>query len=180
MTVALFGKRQVDATVTALAWSREVVVASQHWVARRSSVHPGSGVRNLQTHNEDYLAQVVDGRPGPPADGGRPGPAVGSARTEFRLRVYYTYEQVEWREGRALTAAGTGQDGVRWPDEPLAAGEAVKSRQESYTATFTAAGRQYEASLPEQEWRALEPGSACRLTLGLRGGVKEVSPGRRG
>ena len=175
--MALFGRRQVDATVTALAWSREVVVASQHWVARRSSVHPGRGVRNLQTHNENYLARVVDGRPGPPADGARPGPAVGSAQTEFRLRVYYTYEEVEWRAGRSLTAAGTGQAGVRWPDEPLGAGEAVKSRHESYTATFTAAGRQYEASLPEQEWRALEQGLACRLTLGLRGSVKEVSAG---
>jgi hypothetical protein len=177
VTVALFGRRPVDATVTALAWSREVVVASQHWVARRSSVHPGATVRNLKTHNDSYWLPVADGRPGPPADGALPGPTVGSARTEVRPRVFYAYEEVEWRAGRTLTAAGSGQDGVRWPDEPLAAGEAARSRIESYTATFAAAGKQYEASLPEHEWRALEPGSACHLTLGLLGGVKQVSPG---
>jgi hypothetical protein len=177
VTVALFGRRQVDATVVALAWSRVVVVASQHWVARRSSEHPGAEVRNLQTHTENYWLPVVDGMPGPPADGALPGPTVSSTRTELRTRVYYTYDQVEWGEGRSLTADGSGPADVRWPDEPLAEGEAVRSRRESYTATFTSAGKQYEASLPEHEWRALEPGSACHLTLGLLGGVRQVSPG---
>jgi hypothetical protein len=134
-------------------------------------------VRNLKAHNGAYWLPVADGRPGPPADGALPGPTVGSVRTEVRPRVYYTYEEVEWRAGRTLTAAGSGQDGVRWPDASLVAGQAVKSRHEAYTATFAAGGKQYQASLPEPQWRALEPGSVCRLTLGLRGGVKQVSPG---
>ena len=63
------------------------------------------------------------------------------------------------------------------PEETLNAGERVKSRSESYTLTLDAGGQQYEATLPEPEWRALPPGSAVRLTLGLRGRVKTVTPG---
>jgi hypothetical protein len=106
-----------------------------------------------------------------------PGTDNGSFRTDIRSEVYYTYEVLEWGQGRSLTASGDDPSAVRWPDDPLGAGERVKSRHEEYSATFEAAGKRYETSLPEQEWRSLERGSSCTLSLGLLGGVKRVHPG---
>jgi hypothetical protein len=95
---------------------------------------------------------------------------------EPRTRVYYTYEALEWHKGEALRAWGTSQDGVAWPARDLAPGERVGGRTESYSATFTAGDKSYEATLPEQEWRALTPGGGCQLSLGLLGGVKKAMP----
>jgi hypothetical protein len=99
-----------------------------------------------------------------------------STRTEPRFRIYYTYEQLEWHKGAEHKASGTGQDGVAWPEYELGPHERVRDKKETYTATFTAGDKSYEATLPEQEWRALEPGVSCRLTRGLFGGVKTATP----
>ena len=172
----LFGKRQVQAQVTGVAWSRVVQLERQEWVAKRASWTPSDGVRNVEKHTESYLATVTDTTPGPPDANGMPGPPTTSTRLEPRFRTYYTYEQLEWHKGAELRAGGTGQDGVAWPAYELGPGERVRSEQETYTATFTDGDKSYEATLPEQEWRTLEPGIRCRLTRGLFGGVKAVTP----
>jgi hypothetical protein len=162
----LFGKRQVDARVTGLAWSRVVQLERQEWVIKRASRTPSDGVRNVQKQTVYYLATVADTHPGP----------TDATRLEPRLRTYYTYEQLEWRKGAELKASGTGQDGVAWPAYEIGPGERVRNKQETYTATFTAGDKSYEATLTEQEWRTLESGVSCRLTRGLFGGVKKVTP----
>jgi hypothetical protein len=82
---------------------------------------------------------------------------------------------LEWRKGRTLRAAGTGPSGVAWPDYTLEPEERIRDEEETYAVTFTAADKRYEASLPEQEWRCLELGLTCHLSLGLLGGVKKVT-----
>jgi hypothetical protein len=173
--MALFGRRPVTATVTTMAWSRTVDLEIQQWVAKRSSWVPSDDVRNVQKHSEQYWATVTDTQPGVPDGTGIPGPTTSSTRSELRLRVYYTYEALEWRRGRTLTASGTVPDDVRWPDDPLVTNERVRSRSETYAATFAADDKKYEASLPEPQWRTLEVGAACHLTLGLLGGVKSAT-----
>ena len=116
--------------------------------------------------------------PGAPDANGIPGPSVSSTRTELRTRVYFTYELREWHKGRTLRASGAGPSDVAWPEYTLEAGERVRGEKESYEVTFTTADKRYEASLTEQEWRGLEPGLACRLSLGLLGGVKKVTQAR--
>jgi hypothetical protein len=162
----LFGRRQVDARVTGLAWSRVVQLERQEWVTKRASWTPSDGVRNVQKHTMYYLATVTDTHPGP----------TDATRLEPRYRTYYTYEQLEWHKGAELKASGTGQDGVAWPEYELGPHERVRDKKETYTATFTAGDKSYEATVPEQEWRALEPGVSCRLTRGLFGGVKTATP----
>ena len=162
----LFGKRPVDARVTGLAWSRVVQLERQEWVIKRASRTPSDGVRNVQKQTVYYLATVADTHPGP----------TDATRLEPRSRTYYIYEQLEWHKGAELTASGAGQDGVAWPEYELGPRERVRSKKETYTATFTAGDKSYEATLPEQEWRALEPGVSCRLTRGLFGGVKSATP----
>jgi hypothetical protein len=172
--MALFGRRQVDATVTALTWNRVIEVERREWVAKRDSWVPSDNVRNVKRHDKPSMAPVT-GTPTGPDTSGIPGPAAGSTRMELRPGIYYTYETLVWHKWRSLTASGTQADDVRWPDCQLETEERISSRSESYTATFAAAGRDYPADLPEQEWRDLELGSACRVTLGLFGGVKKVS-----
>ena len=173
----LFGKRQVQARVTGVAWSRVVQLEQQEWVAKRASWVPGDGVRNVEKHTESYLATVTDTTPGPPDANGIPGPPTTTTRMEPRFRTYYTFEALEWHKSGAPRAWGTSQDGVAWPAYELGPRERVRSSTESYSATFAAGGKSYEATLPEQEWRALTPGGSCQLTLGLFGGVKKVTPG---
>jgi hypothetical protein len=208
----LFGKRQVQARVTALTWSRLVQLERQEWVAERSSWVPGDDVRNVKKHTESYWETVTDlrpgmpgaagfpgtpgaggipgmpgaggipgmpgsdGTPGMPGAGGFPGTPTPSTHMEPRTRVYFTYEALEWHKGEALRAWGTSQDGVAWPARELGPDERVGGRTESYSATFSAGDKQYEAALPEREWRALAPGGGCTLTLGLLGGVKKAVP----
>jgi hypothetical protein len=200
----LFGKRQVQARVTEVAWSRAVQLERQEWVAKRSSWVPSDDVRNVEKHTESYWETVTDmqpgmpgaagfpgtpgaaGMPGMPGAGGFPGtPGAGglpggapapSTHMEPRTRVYFTYEALEWHRGAALRSSGTSQDGVAWPAYELGPGERVRDKEESYSATFTAGDKSYEAKLPEQEWRALAPGGSCQLSLGLLGGVKKVTP----
>jgi hypothetical protein len=173
--MALFRARQVDASVVAVAWSRVVQLERQEWIAKRGASSPGEA-RNVEKHSETYWATVTDTKPGAPDMTGIPGPSVSTARSELRTRVYYTYEVQEWRKGRTLSAEGADQGYVKWPDSPLEPGERVRSRQETYSATFAAAGKRYEATLPERDWRALIPGGTSRLVLGLLGGVKKVAP----
>jgi hypothetical protein len=172
----LFGKRLVQARVTGVAWSRVVQLERQEWVAKRSGWVPGDDVRNVKKHTESYLAPVTDTQPGPPGPDGMPGPPTTSTRLEPRFRTVYTYEALEWHKGTAPRASGTSQDGVAWPAYELGPGERVRGKKETYTATFSAGDKTYEASLPEQEWRALPPGGGCQLRLGLFGGVKQVTP----
>jgi hypothetical protein len=175
--MALFGRRPVGATVIARSWSRTVTLESQRWVPRQSSRVPSVNVRNVVKRAGAFAAPVAGPQqPGLPAGSGIPGPTVGGVPTEVRPTFYYTYEELEWGQGRVLAVSGDGPDDVRWPQEVLGAGERVKSRSESYTLALDASGQQHEASLPEPEWRALPAGSAVRLTLGLLGGVKTVTP----
>jgi hypothetical protein len=174
--MSIFGKRQVRARVTGVAWSRVVQLERQEWVAKRSNWVPSDDVRNVKKHTESYLAAVTDTQPGMPDANGIPGPPTMSTRMEPRFRTYYTFEMLEWHKGAAPQASGTSQDGVAWPADELGPGERVRSKKETYTATFSAGGKSYEVTLTEQEWRALEPGGSCQLTLGLFGGVKTVSP----
>ena len=209
----LFGRRQVRARVTGLTWSRVVQLERQAWVAQRSSWDPAllSDVRNVHKHTETRMEMVTDMNPGMPGGAGFPGqqmpgagglpgqqmpgmPGAGggfgqsapSMRMEPRTHYYYTYEALEWQRGAELRAWGTSQDGVAWPAHDLAPGERVGSRTESYSATFSAGDKQYEMSLSEAEWRALNQGGSCTLTLGLLGGVKKATragalgAGRRG
>jgi len=168
--MALFGRHEISATVAAAAWSRTVALESQRWVSKWSVSPPRDGVRNVR---KQTTAIVLANQP---PGSGIPGPTVAGQSTQVRPQSYYTYETVEWGDGRTLTASGTSPADVRWPEEALNAGERVKSRSESYTLTLDAGGQQYEAAVPEQQWRALPPGSAVRLTLGLRGHVKAVIP----
>jgi hypothetical protein len=172
----LFGKRQVQARVTGVAWSRVVQLEQQEWVAKRSSWVPRDDVRNVKKHTESYLATVTDTQPGMPDANGMPGPPTTSTRIEPRFRTYYTFEALEWHKGAAPQASGTSQDGVAWPAYELGPGERVRDKKETYSATFSAGDKRYEATLPEAQWRALAPGGGCQLTLGLLGGVKHVSP----
>ncbi len=148
-----------------------MTLESQRWVSKWSVSPPRDGVRNVR---KQTTAIVLANQP---PGSGIPGPTVAGESTQVRPQSYYTYEAVEWGEGRTLTASGTDHGDVRWPEEPLNTGEREKSRSESYTLTLDAGGQQYEAAVPEQQWRALPPGSAVRLTLGLLGGVKKVTPG---
>ena len=172
----LFGKRPVDAVVTGVAWSRVVQLERQEWVAKRGSWTPSDDVRNVKKHTGSYVGAVTGTQPGMPDANGIPGAPTTTTRMEPRLRIYYTYEQLEWHKGAELKASGTGQDGVTWPEYQLGPRDRVRDKKETYTATFAAAGETYEAMLPEQEWRALEPGVSCRLTRGLFGGVKTATP----
>ena len=176
--MALFGKRQVDAQVSAMTWSRVVQLERQEWVRKRGSWVPSDETRNVEKHSETYWDTVTDMTPGAPDANGIPGLSVSSTRTELRTRFYYTYEALEWHKGRTLRASGTSPSGVAWPEYTLESGEQVRDRKERYEATFTTADKRYEASLTEQEWRGLEPGLACHLSLGLFGGVKKVTRAR--
>lgn len=171
----LFGKRQVQAQVTGVAWSRVVQLERQEWVAKRSGWVPGDGVRNVEKHTESYMATVTDTTPGPPDANGMPGPPTVTTRMEPRFRTYYTFELLEWHKGATPRAAGTSQDGVAWPVYELGPSDRVRDRKESYSATFSVGDKTYQTTLPEQEWRALTPGGSCQLTLGLFGGVKKVT-----
>ena len=171
-----------------------MILENQEWVARRSEWAPGDDVRNVERHTEQYWASPTGmqlgapgagempgfpgtgGMPGLPGAGGMPGASVSPTQTELSTRVYYTYEALEWQKGRSLTASGTDQADVRWPDYTLAPQERVRSTRESYSAAFTADDKHYETTLPEQQWRALPPGGSCQLTLGMLGGVKKVAP----
>jgi hypothetical protein len=174
--MAHFGKRLVEARVTGMAWSRVVQLERQEWVPKRASWVPSDDVRNVEKHQESYWAPVTDMQPGMPDANGIPGPTVSSTRTELRFRVYYTYEALEWHKGAALRAWGASQDGVAWPAYELGPKDRVRNKEETYTATFSAGDKSYEATLPEQEWRALQQGASCHLTLGLFGGVRKVAP----
>ncbi len=198
----LFGRRPVQARVTGLTWSRVIQLERQAWVARRSDWDPAllSDVRNVHKHTETRMEMVTDMNPGMPGTGfpgqqmpgggglpgqqmpGMPGTGGGfgqsapSMRMEPRTHYYYTYEAREWQQGAELRAWGTSQDGVAWPAYEIGPGERVGEKKETYSATFTAGDKQYEMSLPEAEWRALDQGGSCQLTLGLLGRVKKATP----
>ena len=175
--MTLFGGRLVDARVTAMSWTRTMQLERQEWVARRGTWLPPDGARNVEKHTETYRparAAPLSGGTGVP---GLPG-GVGAhpRRAKPRTRVYYTYEVQEWRKSRLLRASGDGPGDVGWPAHTPEPGERVRHQVETYIVTFAAAGKQYDKTLPEPEWRAFTVGDACRLTLGLLGGVKKAAP----
>lgn len=173
--MALF-RRHVDAEATALAWTRTVGIEQQEWVSKRSQWQPGGETRNVQRHEENHWETVTDWQPGPPGDDGMPGPQQPVTRQELRTRTFYTYEALEWRESRTLTASGADRSNVRWPEYELAPGERLRGKAETYSVTFTGPAKQYETTLGETQWRALTVGTTYRLGLGLLGGVREVTP----
>src|ERR1700753_3734793 len=128
----LFGRRQVDAIVTALTWNRVIQIERGEWVARRASWAPSDNVRNVKRHDKPTWAPQTGTPTGTDASG-IPGPAAGSVRMELRPGIYYTYETLVWHRWRALTASGTETDDLRWPDCELDPEERVSARSESYT-----------------------------------------------
>jgi hypothetical protein len=175
--MALFGKREVSAQVTGLAWRRVIELERRQWEAGRSTLQPPPGARNIQQRTERSLGLVPGTAPGPPDASGMPGPAA-AMKQEWQIRSVFTYEEPVWHKWRTLTAEGTDPSTVAWPDYEPDPDERIASREESYQATLVAGDKQYETSLPEQEWRGLEPGASYQLTLGLLGGVKKVAPAR--
>jgi len=173
--MALF-RRHIDAEATALAWTRTVDMEQQQWVSKRSGWQPSGETRNVQRHRENYWETVTDWQPGPPGADGMPGPQQSITRQELRTRTFYTYEALEWCEGRSLTASGADRNDVRWPDYELAPGERIGRKAETYSVTFTGPAKQYETTLDETQWRALSLGTTYRLSLGLLGGVRQVTP----
>ena len=173
--MALF-RRHIDAEATAFAWTRTVDMEQQQWVGKRSERQPGGEARNVQRHQETYWETVTDSQPGPPNADGTPGPQQSMIRQEMRTRTIYTYEALEWREGRTLTASGAGRKHVWWPEYTLAPGERVRGKAEAYSVTFTASAKQYETTLDETQWRALALGTTYRHSLGLLGLVRKVTP----
>jgi hypothetical protein len=177
--LALF-RRHIDAKATAFAWTRTVNMEQRQWVDKRSQwqCQPSEEIRNVERHQESYWETVTDWQPGPPNADGTPGPQQMMTRQELRTRTYYTYEELEWRKGRTLTASGADQKEVHWPEYALGPGERVRGKAETYTGTFTTAAKakQYQKTLDESQWRGLALGAAYRLSLGLLGGVREVTP----
>jgi hypothetical protein len=88
----------------------------------------------------------------------------------------YTFEQALWFPGRKLVAEGTDPSAVAWREYELAPNERVSDLTEAYLVTLTAGGKEYRASLPEAEWRALEPGGRYLVTISLLGTVKKIVP----
>jgi hypothetical protein len=173
--MALF-RRHIDAEATALAWTRTVDFEQQQWMSKRSEWQPRGETRNVQRHQETYWETVTDWQPGPPDADGTPGPDQSTTRQELRTRTVYTYEALEWVQGRTLTASGTDRDDVGWPEYELEPGERVRSQTEAYSVTFTGPAKKYEATLDETQWRTLTLGTTYRLSLGLLGGVRQVTP----
>ena len=183
-TMALF-RRHIDAEATAFAWTRTVDMEQQEWVDKRSAWQPTEETRNVERHQESYWETVTDWHPGPPNADGTPGPQQPMTRQELRTRTFYTYEELEWRKGRTLTASGADRNEVHWPEYTLAPAERVRGKAETYSGTFTASAKkakqakqakQYVATLDEAQWRTLALGTTYRLSLGLLGGVHEVTP----
>jgi hypothetical protein len=173
--MALF-RRLIDAEATALAWTRTVDIEQQQRVSKRSGWQPGGETRNVQRHLENCWETVTDWQPGPPDADGTPGPRQSITRQELRTRTFCTYEALEWCQSRALSASGADRNDVRWPEYALTPGERAGGRAETYSVTFTGPARQYETTLDETQWRALTLGTTYRLSLGLLGGVREVTP----
>jgi hypothetical protein len=105
-----------------------------------------------------------------------PGSQQPVTRQELRTRTFYTYEALEWRQSRTLTTSGGDQKEVQWPEYALAPGERIRSKAETYSVTFTGPAKQYETTLDETQWRTLTLGTSYKLSLGLLGGVHEVTP----
>jgi hypothetical protein len=192
-------RRHINAEATAFAWTRTVDMEQQQWVGKRSEWQPLGETRNVQRHQETYWETVNDwqpgqtvtgqpgmpnanGMPGMPNANGMPGPQQPMTKQEMRTRYFYTYEELEWSKSRTLTAWGADRNEVHWPEYTLAPGERVRGQAETYSGTFTASAKQakqakqYEATLDEAQWRTLALGTTYRLTLGLLGGVHEVTP----
>jgi len=173
--MALF-RRHIDAEATAFAWTRTVDIEQQLWVSKRSEWQPRGETRNVQRHQETYWETVTDWQPGPPDADGTPGPQQSITSQELRTRTVYTYEVLEWHESRTLTASGADRNDVEWPEYTLEPGERIGGKAETYSVTFTGPAKQYETTLDETRWRALTLGTTYRLSLGLLGSVREVTP----
>lgn len=130
----------------------------------------------MQRHQEFYWETVTDWQPGTRNADGTPGAQQPVTRQVQRTRTVFTYEELEWRDGRAVTASGADRSEVRWPDYTPAPGERVRRKAESYSVTFRATAKQYDTTLDEAQWRSLTLGSIYRLSLGLLGGVRDVTP----
>ena len=50
--MGLFGKRQVDAQVCAMTWSRVVQLERQEWVRKRGSWVPSDETRNVEKQRD--------------------------------------------------------------------------------------------------------------------------------
>jgi len=151
--MAIF-RRHVDAEATAFAWTKTVKTEQENWVEERSDWKPWGEIRNVTSHQESYR----------------------EPNGVLRTRTWYTYESRQWWECRTLTSSGADRGDVRWPEYTLAPGERVFAKWETYSVTFTTPEKKYEKTLDESQWRALAPGATYRVSFGLLGGVREVTP----
>jgi len=170
--------RHVDARVTALSWSRTVVIEQGRWESRRTAWKPhGDTVRNLRT------VKTVE----PDIVGSGSMRRVGASMPKSRAREVMTehtsfeYEEFGWHRYRSFSAKGDSTADVHWPEHALEPDQRVSERRETYRARFSVGADggadEYAAELDEATWRKLRIGRRCRLTVGaFSDGVKQVTP----
>lgn len=169
--------RHVDARVTALSWTRTVVIEQGRWESRRTAWKPhGDNVRNLRT------VKTVE----PDIVGGtrlRPGASMPRtpAHEVMTDHTSFEYEEFGWHKYRTFSAKGDGPADVHWPEHALEPDQRVTERREAYRAKFSAGAGGgadgYAAELDEATWRKLRIGRRCRLTVGaFTNEVKQVTP----
>jgi hypothetical protein len=169
--------RHVDARVTALSWTRTVVIERGRWETRRTAWKPhGDNVRNLHTV-KTVESDIVGGAS---IRGGASMPR-GSAHEVMTNHTSFEYEEFGWHKYRSFSAKGNGTADVRWPEYALEPDQRISERRETYRAKFSAGpddgGDEYTAALDEATWRKLRIGRKCRLTVGaFSDEVKQVTP----
>ena len=162
-------RRHADAVVAELTWRRTVELADVEWVTVRSARRPLSTARNVQVIHEQEWENV---QVGVEQNG------VPETRLESRTRTVYEFEEERWTPGRVITADGTGQSDVHWPEYKLGPNEAVRQKSELYLAVFRLvdSGKERRADIDEANWRTREKGSPYRLELGIFGDVHWMVP----
>lgn len=150
----LFGRRPVEARVTSLFWRRVIQLERLEWVPDQTTMRPPDDARNVRVHTQEY--QDMD-------------------TNATRHSKYYTFEQALWFPGRKLVAEGTDPSTVAWREYTQGSDERVVDLTEAYLVTLTVGDKEYRASLPEAEWRALEPGGSYQVMISLLGTVKKIT-----
>ena len=169
--------RNVDARVTALSWTRTVVIEQGRWESRRTAWKPhGDNVRNLRTVKVRE-PDIVGGAGMRRAGASMP---KGTAHEVMTEHTSFEYEEFGWHKYRSFSAKGDGTADVRWPEHALEPDQRISERRATYRARFSVSADgegEYAAELDEATWRKLRVGRRCRLKVGaLSDEVKQVTP----